>query len=73
VREFLDEVHIMELVSEIKVLTAKIRKVHGTKLPDAMIAATALHHNIELITRNTKDFNKIESLKITNPFEETPF
>jgi predicted nucleic acid-binding protein len=25
-------------------------------LPDALIAATAIHHNFVLVTRNTKDF-----------------
>ncbi len=39
------------------------------KLPDAIIAATALVHGLTLITRNTKDFNRIEQLDVVNPIE----
>ena len=35
---------------------------------DMMIAAIALHNNMTLATRNTKDFDGLE-LKIVNPFE----
>jgi len=33
-------------------------------LPDALIAATAIYHNIELFTLNTKDFKFIPNLKL---------
>ena len=33
-------------------------------LPDALIAATALYHNLKLFTLNTKDFNFIPNLKL---------
>jgi predicted nucleic acid-binding protein len=42
---------------------AKLRKENKMKLPDAAIAATALHINAPLVTRNTKDFKKISQLK----------
>ena len=35
---------------------------------DSLIAATALVHNLTLVTRNTKDFRGIEGLSIINPF-----
>jgi len=34
------------------------------KLPDALIAATAIYHNIELFTLNTKDFKYIPNMKL---------
>ena len=34
------------------------------KYPDTLIAATALFHNLNLVTANIKDFNKIPNLKI---------
>ena len=37
------------------------------KLPDAIIAATALNNNWTLVTRNEKDFKNI-NLDIYNPF-----
>jgi predicted nucleic acid-binding protein len=33
-------------------------------LPDALIAATAIYHNIELFTLNTKDFKFIPNIKL---------
>jgi predicted nucleic acid-binding protein len=36
------------------------------KLPDALIAATAIYHNIELFTLNTKDFKFIPNIKLLN-------
>jgi len=37
-------------------------------LRDALIAATALHHDMTVITRNTKDFERFKRLRITNPW-----
>lgn len=36
---------------------------------DCLIAASALVHNLKLVTRNTKDFRGIDSLEIINPWE----
>lgn len=35
---------------------------------DTLIAATALAHDLILVTRNTKDFQNIDGLRIFNPF-----
>lgn len=43
------------------------RKQRKLKLADAIIAATALVHNLTLITNNVKDFKDIESLNIIDP------
>ncbi|WP_198675460.1 PIN domain-containing protein [Pleomorphovibrio marinus] len=40
------------------------------KLPDEIIAATALTYDLTLLTRNIGDFKKIEGLKVTNPNEK---
>jgi predicted nucleic acid-binding protein len=37
---------------------------HKLSIPDALIAATALTHKIELYTLNTKDFHFISGLKL---------
>jgi tRNA(fMet)-specific endonuclease VapC len=42
---------------------ASIRKTYKLKLPDAIIAGTAIHHNAALIT-NDRDFSQIRSLQI---------
>lgn len=35
---------------------------------DALIAATALTHNLRLVTRNIKDFSDVKDLELINPF-----
>jgi len=57
------------LTEEIERQTIRIRKTKKIKLPDAIIAATAITHNLTLVTRNTDDFKNISGLKILNPFD----
>jgi hypothetical protein len=38
-------------------------------LPDTIIAATAILYDLELVSRNTKDFKNIKGLSLINPFE----
>lgn len=47
-------------------------KRKGATIPllDGMIAATALHHDLTVATRNTRDFKKT-GVKTVNPFELT--
>ncbi|MCF8304562.1 MAG: type II toxin-antitoxin system VapC family toxin [Bacteroidales bacterium] len=49
--------------------TIEIRRLYKIKLPDAIIAATALVNNLAVITRNKNDFEKIEGLDVTDPYE----
>ena len=35
---------------------------------DSIIAATALHHNLTLVTRDVADFRRVPGLKLENPF-----
>jgi predicted nucleic acid-binding protein len=46
-----------------------IRQRTHTKLPDAVIAATAIHLSATLVTRNCKDFISVPGLELMNPFE----
>lgn len=43
-------------------IAAQIRREAKVKFPDAAIAATALFTQTALVTRNVKDFQKIQSL-----------
>lgn len=47
--------------------TIEIRQTYKIKLPDAIIAATALVHDMTLISRNSKDFDGIDGLEFINP------
>jgi predicted nucleic acid-binding protein len=67
-RNFIHDAIVIELEQAIKEKTAEIRKMHKIKLPDAIIAATALVYKLTLITRNVNDFKKIDGLKIIDPY-----
>ena len=45
-----------------------IRKATRIKVPDAIIAATAIITECSLVTRNTEDFKGISGLNIINPY-----
>ncbi len=61
---------IIQLTRSIVLKTIEIRKMRKIKLPDAIIAATALVHDLTLISRNDGDFRKIDNLKYLNPFTD---
>lgn len=65
---FINDCLVIELEQAIKLKTADIRKVYKIKLPDAIIAATALVYDLILITRNTSDFKSIPDLRIVDPY-----
>ncbi|MEA2075228.1 MAG: type II toxin-antitoxin system VapC family toxin [Euryarchaeota archaeon] len=67
-KEFIGFANVIILTDEIADLAVSIGRKAKVKLPDAVIAATALHGNLMLITRNENDFKDIEELRIYNPF-----
>lgn len=54
--KFLDLFPLLEITKPVADLAATLRREHGWKLPDAFQAALARHHDLKLVTRNTKDF-----------------
>ena len=42
----------------------RVAREFGLRLPDALIAATALERHLQLSTRNTKDFENVRGLRI---------
>ncbi len=52
------------LSNNIILKAAEIRRNYRLKIPDVVIAATALIHDFELVTRNDKDFLSIPNLSI---------
>jgi predicted nucleic acid-binding protein len=60
---------IVGLTDEIVNEAIEIRKNHKIKLPDAIIAATAISLDLTLLSRNTSDFNKIEDLNLLDLFK----
>lgn len=63
---FINDAIVIELERSVKIKTVDIRKTSRTKLPDAIIAATAIVYDLILVTRNTQDFSGITELKTIN-------
>ena len=66
--EFVNTAIVFDLTDEVVEQTINLRKQHKSKTPDAIIAATALVHDLTLITRNVSDFNKVDGLEIIDPY-----
>jgi hypothetical protein len=66
--QFMGCATIRSLSDEIVQHVIDIRKEKSIKLPDAIIAATAVQYSATLVTRNTKDFKAL-ALETYNPFD----
>jgi hypothetical protein len=65
---FTDQALIIPLDDHVVDKTIELRKKYKIKLPDAVIAATAIQHDLTLITHNVDDFRKISTLKWTDSY-----
>jgi predicted nucleic acid-binding protein len=63
VKDFVSSAAIFDLTESIILETIRIRKQKALKLPDAVIAATAIIHNLTLLSTNDSDFLKVPKLK----------
>lgn len=68
VKRFLSRLVEVPLTPDIVEQTILLRKSYRIKLPDAIIAASAIVLNATLITRNSQDFRRIEQLTWIDPF-----
>jgi predicted nucleic acid-binding protein len=68
IMDFTEEAHIISLDEDIVAKTIELRKKYKTKLPDAIIAATALVFDLVLITHNIIDFKSIARLKFVDSY-----
>ena len=69
-RDFFQSVEMLQLTPEIADSAVELRQQRRMGLGDAIIAATALEHNLTLITRNTRDFRWIDILDLHNPISD---
>jgi len=67
--EFSEFATIYDVDRNIALITIDLRTQCNIKLPDAIIAATAVFYELILITRNVSDFNKIRRLEVLNPYK----
>ena len=64
---FVRSAHIFHLSDSVVQQAIVIRKTFKIKLPDSIIAATALTHGFTLVADNDKDFLKVSGLAYINP------
>ena len=62
-------VTVLPISQEVINRAIELRQQSNMKSADAVIAATAILHCTELITRNTGDFDHITELTINNPID----
>jgi predicted nucleic acid-binding protein len=66
--DFMNDAIILDLSNNIVESCIEIRKENKIKLPDAIIAATALVNNLTIISRNVSDFQNIDEISVINPY-----
>jgi predicted nucleic acid-binding protein len=66
IQEFINDANILSLTPAIVKQCVLIRRSKKIKTPDAIIVATAVIHNLSIITSDS-DFNNIFGLSVVNP------
>jgi predicted nucleic acid-binding protein len=67
-QNFINDGTLIVLTDNIVEQTITLRQLYKIKMPDAIIAATAIVLDYTLLSRNDKDFIQISDLKYVNPF-----
>jgi toxin FitB len=66
-KQIFDFIPIIFPSQEIFNESIRLRRNYNLKLGDSLIAATALVHNLDIYSRNLKDFEKVPRLGCVNP------
>jgi predicted nucleic acid-binding protein len=61
--DFINSITVLDIDKEIKALTIQLRKIYKLKIPDTIIAASALALSLPIITAD-KSFKKIADLDL---------
>jgi predicted nucleic acid-binding protein len=70
VETFVHSSIVLPLTDDVVNKSIEIRQNIKIKLPDAVVAATAIIHDCTLISRNDADFLKVPGLKYLNTFTD---
>ena len=66
---FFKDITILTIDSEIVDQSIALRQKRNISLGDAIIASSALVHNLPLVTANTPDFKWIDGIILINPLQ----
>jgi len=67
-QEFIEDATVIQLEDSIVKRTIELRQLSKIKLPDAIVAATALDNHLDLISHNISDFKNIAGIKVIDPW-----
>ena len=67
---FVNASSVLPINDDVVNQTIAIRKIRKIKLPDALIAATAIVYNLIILTNNTTDFKNINGITCIDPCEK---
>jgi hypothetical protein len=67
VRRLLEAFTELAVDTQIAERGGRLRRTRGINLADALIAATAREHRLTLITRNIRDFARVDGLRVRAP------
>lgn len=72
INKFIKQFPVLNLNTDISKLALQLFRVHrwtnGLGIADSLIAATAIKHKYQLVTRNIKHYQNIKELKIKTPY-----
>ncbi len=69
IAQFIGNARIFYIDYSIEQKSIEIKQKSKIATPDTIIGATAILNGFTIVSRNDKDFTKIEGLEIYNPFE----
>ena len=64
----IDELNEVSITRHVIDMAIYLRKMSRIKVP-AIIAASAIHMQATLLTRNVSDFKQVDTLKVVNPWD----
>ena len=70
IQAFVDQSTVLTLSEDVVNYTIYLRKTFTIKLPDAIIAATAVVYDLTLVTRNKRDFKHVVGLNLIDAHEQ---
>jgi predicted nucleic acid-binding protein len=67
IRRLLEPMANLPVDATVAERAGRLRRGSSLRLPDALIAATALQHRLTLVTRNLRDFSGAKGLRVRSP------
>ena len=66
---FFSAANVLSISQQVLTQATTLRQMKKMSLGDALVAGTALTHNLTLVTRNVTDFDWVGGLQLMNPFD----